>query len=426
VCVTCRLLPLLPLLTFERFVVRRYLRGPRQAGGGRRFLRFVLVVAVGGVAVGVATLLLALAIVRGFSREIEGKIVGFGAHVQVESLRDAPLSADAVTAAQLRAEPGVRGVAPSVIAFVLARRSATRIEGVSLWGVEALPSYVAGQVQPRAFSFAPDAQGRKGLVVGKALARQLGLRVGDPLTLLTPPEPGTTPGFGLAGTRIRQYRVAGLYETSLANFDEVFVFGGLAEARDFLGLPGDAVTRYDLTLATPDSATAVARRIEATYGPPVMARSIFEAYANLFAWVRLQQSIVPLVLTIIVAVAAFNLIGILLMLMLEKTGDLAILRSMGASARQVRRLFVALGAAVGGVGALLGSLLAVGVALLQQRTGVLRLPAEAYFLDRAPVLLLASDVGLVAGVAVVLCLVAAYLPARVAARLDPVRVLRFR
>jgi len=414
------------VLTFERFVVLRYLRGPSRATGGRRFLRFVLFVAVGGVAVGVATLLLALAIVRGFSREIESKIVGFGAHVQVESLRDEPLPADVVTAERLRRESGVRSVAPSVLAFVLARRSATRIEGVSLWGVEHLPPYVAGHVQPRAFSLAPDTSGRSGLVVGRALARQLGLGIGDLLTLLTPPEAGTTPGFGLLGTRIRQFRVAGIYETSLANFDEVFVFADLGAARAFLGLPAIAVTRFDLTLATPDSATAVARRIEATYGPPVMARSIFEAYANLFAWVRLQQSIVPLVLTIIVAVAAFNLIGILLMLMLEKTGDLAILRSMGASARQVRRLFVALGAAVGVIGALLGTLLAVAAAFLQRETGLLRLPAEAYFLDRAPVLLLGTDVLLVAGTAVVLCLAAAYLPARVAARLDPVRVLRFR
>jgi len=414
------------MLTFERFIVRRYLRGPRQETGGRRFLRFVLVVAVGGVAVGVATLLLALAIVRGFSREIETKIVGFGAHVQVESLREAPLPADVVTASQLRRQPGVREVAPSVLSFVLARRSASQVEGASLWGVERLPAYVAAQVQPRRFSLARDAKGRAGLIVGAALARQLGLRAGDALTLLTPPEASATPGFALAGARIRTFRVAGIYETSLANFDETFIFGALGEARTFLGLPPDAVSRYDLTLAVPDSATVVARRIEATYGPPVMARSIFEAYANLFAWVELQQSIVPLVLTIIVVVAAFNLIGILLMLMLEKTGDLAILRSMGATARQIRRLFVGLGGAVGGVGALLGVILAVGVAILQQRTGVIRLPAEAYFLDRAPVLLLGSDVLIVAGTAILLCLLAAYLPARVAARLDPVRVLRFR
>ncbi len=414
------------MLSFERFIVRRYLRGPRQESGGGRFLRFVLVVAIGGVAVGVATLVLALAIVRGFSREIEAKIVGFGAHVQVESLRDAPLPASAVTAAQLGRDPDVRSVAPSVLAFVLARRSAAKVEGVSLWGVEHLPSYVAGRVEPRAYSLAPDTSGRPGLVVGAALARLLGLHAGDPLTLITPPEAGGASAFGLGGSRIRTYRVAGIYETSLANFDEVYLFAGLAETRAFLGLPADAVTRYDLTLVNPDSSTVVARRIEATYGPPVMARSIFEAFANLFAWVGLQQSIVPLVLTIIVVVAAFNLIGILLMLMLEKTGDLAILRSMGASARQIRRLFVALGAAVGGVGALIGGALAVTLALVQQRTGLLRLPAEAYFLDRAPIRLLASDVLLVAGVAVLLCVVAAYLPARVAARLDPIRVLRFR
>ncbi len=409
--------------------MRRYLRGPRGTTGGHRFLRFVLIVAVGGVAVGVASLVLALAIVRGFSAEISRKIVGFGAHVQVENFRDAPLPADVVDVARLRRLPGVVSVAPSVVDFVLARKSASQIEGVSLWGVETLPPYVASTVTPRAFSFAPGADGRPGVVLGATLARRLGVRSGDALTLLTLPDAGQGSGFGFGmggGPTLRTFRVAGVFETSLANFDDLYVFSDLAAARSFLGLAAGETSRFDLTLATPDSATETARRIEADFGPPVLARSIFEVYASLFAWVQLQESIVPLVLTIIVVVAAFNLVGILLMMILEKTGDLAILRSMGATARQVRRLFVGLGLAIGLVGCGLGAALAVGFAAAQQRWGIVRLPAEAYFIDRAPVELRAADLGVVVAVALILCVAAAYVPARVAARLDPVRVLRFR
>lgn len=418
------------MLTFERFLVRRYLRGPGSETGGQRFLRFVLVVAIGGIAVGVAALVLALGIVRGFSDEIGQKIVGFGAHVQVENFRDEPLLASDVTAAQLRALPGVDAVAPSVVDFVLARRSSTLIDGVSLTGVDRLPPYIASTVRPRGFNLAPDTSGKPGVVVGAMLARRLDLSAGDALTLVTLPTEGQGGGgmFGGmgGGAQLRSFRVAGIYETNLANFDDLYVYTGIDEARRFLGLADDQTSRYDLTLADVDSATAVARAIEAQFGPPVLARSIFETYANLFAWVQLQESIVPLVLAIIVLVAAFNLVGILLMMILEKTGDLAILRSMGASARQVQRVFVGLGLAIGLIGCALGAGLAGLLAAAQQRWGLIRLPADAYFLDRAPIDLQAADVLLVAAVALILCIGAAYVPARVAARLDPVRVLRFR
>ena len=407
--------------------------------GSQRFLRFVLVVAVGGVAVGVASLVLALAIVRGFSSEISRKIVGFGAHVQVENFRDAPLPPGVVDAARLARLPGVVSVAPSVVDFVLARTSAAQIEGVSLWGVETLPPYVASTVVPRTFSLdVPDAipgdstAPRAGVVVGATLARRLGVAAGGTMTLITLPDAGQGGGsagfggFGGGGPVLRTFRVAGVFETSLANFDDLYVFADIGAARRLLGLADGETSRYDLTLATPDSATVLARRIENEIGPPVLARSIFEVYSSLFAWVQLQESVVPLVLTIIVIVAAFNLVGILLMMILEKTGDLAILRSMGATARQVRRLFVGLGLAIGLLGCAIGAALAVGLAAAQTRWALIRLPAEAYFLDRAPVELRATDIGIVVAVALILCLVAAYVPARVAARLDPVRVLRFR
>ena len=431
------------MLDFERTLALRYFQGPAGAPEGGRFLRFVLYVAVGGVAVGVGALVLALAIVRGFSREIEAKIVGFGAHVQVESLRDAPLPPGAVTADSLRRIGGVAAVAPGVLEFVLLRRSAEAIEGVSLWGVERPPAYLASQVKEGAFSFAPDATGRPGVVLGRGLARRLGVRVGDALTAFTLPTPGGSGtgvgglaglggglggggGGGGGGPNLRAFHVAGVYETALANFDEVYVFTDLAVARRFLGYEAGAVTRYDLTLADVDSADVLARRIEERFGPPVMARSIFDVYGNLFAWVDLQQNIVPLVIAVIVLVAAFNIVGILLMLILEKSSEVGILLSLGATAKSVRRLFLVLGFVIGVAGAVLGVAFALALAWLQLRYGLIPLPAEAYFVDRAPVQLVASDVVLVAAVAVALCTAAAYLPARVAARLDPVRVLRFR
>ena len=410
---------------FARFLALRYLRGST-GQQGERFLRAVLYIAIGGVALGVAALVLALAIVRGFRGEIERKIIGFGAHVQVESLENAPILAEDLDPSGLAALPGVTRVAPAVLEFLLLRRSATQTEGVSIWGVEAPPPYLADQIVAGkgAFSFAPDAEGRPGVVVGAGLARRLGLAVGDQVVAITLPTPGAM-GAGET-SRFKALHVAGVYQTALADFDEVYVFADIGVARTLLGFPDGAVSRYDLTLADVNEAPALLPDVQKLLGPALQARSIFEIYGNLFAWVRLQQSIVPVVISVIVVVAAFNIIGVLLMFGLEKAPEVGILSSMGASGKTIRRVFLMLGLVIGGVGTGLGTVLALAFAFAQERYGFIRLPAEAYFLDRAPIDVEPLDLVVVVTVTLLLCVLAAWLPARLASRTDPVRVLRFR
>ncbi|MDX1546943.1 MAG: FtsX-like permease family protein [Rhodothermales bacterium] len=392
---------------------------------GRRFLRFVTYAAVGGVAVGVAALLLAFSIVRGFSREIEAKIVGFGAHVQVESYVDAPLSDAATLQARLAAMPGVERVAPVVTEFALLRRSSTDIDGVALWGTDALPTYLAGAIVSGSADLEPGTGGPR-VILGEALARQLGVDVGDRLTAFSLRQAGggdQIPVF--ARPRARQFSVAGIYATALADFDELYVFTDLATARDLLEYGPEQVTRYDLTLADVTQAAALAEAVEAEFGYPVMARTIYQVFRGLFAWVNLQESIIPLVIGVIVLVAAFNIVGTLLMIILEKTREIGVMGSMGASRRDLRRLFLWLGLLVGAAGTGTGMALALGFGLLQQRFGIIPLPAEAYYMDTAPVELNPLDFVIVGAVALVLCAVAAYVPARVAARIDPLKVIRF-
>ncbi len=415
------------MFRFEWFVARRYLFGAQGGAEGRRFLRFVMLAAIGGVAVGVASLLLSLSIVRGFSAEIRNKIVGFGAHVQVESLQDEPLGGAAALGRQLAAVGGVRHVAPVVQDFVLLRRSARDIEGVVLWGADRLPPYLGRNLLAGLPTLAPGAAPR--VIVGAALARQLSLKVGDRVTTFS--MRGLGPERPLAGAvrsgrpRVTQFVVGGIYETFLENFDDVYVFTDLASARKVLGYTADQVTRFDLTLAALEEAGPVAEQIGERFGFPVMARTIFEVWHGLFAWIDLQENIIPLVISVIILVAAFNIVGALLMIVLEKTREIGVMQSLGARRKALRRLFVLLGLAVGAVGTALGELLALGLALVQQRFKVIPLPSEAYYMDSAPIVLNPMDFLLVAVIALALCLVAAYLPARVAAGTDPIRVIRF-
>lgn len=415
-------------MSFQRFVALRYLLGAKGREEGRRFLRFITFVAIGGVAVGVAALLLALSIVRGFSREIEAKIVGFGAHVQVESFQDVPLHNAESMERDLADFPNVAHVAPVVTEFALLRRSATAIDGVALWGTTRMPSYLADHLTEGTAAFQSDSANQAGLVVGRSLANLLGVVVGDRVTVFSmrKSQQGGE-GFSLSRIqpRVKQFIVSGIYETSLANFDEIYAFTGIEAARELLQYDADEVTRFDLTLHNVQGAENVAREIEAHYEFPVMARTIYQVFRGLFAWINLQETMIPLVIGVMILVAAFNIVGTLLMIVLEKTREIGVMASMGASRKAIQRLFVWLGVFIGVVGIGMGLSLAFGLAVLQQRYAIIPLPADTYYMDTAPIELNGLDFVLVGCIALVLCIIAAYFPARFASRVEPLKVIRF-
>ena len=405
----------------------RYLWGAEGREEGRSFLRFITYVAIGGVALGVAALLLALAIVRGFSREIENKIVGFGAHIQVTSyVQDQPLDQGSDLRSELAQMDGISGVASVVEQPVLLRRTDDAIDGVVLLGVERLPSYLRQRIQKGAFEVHPRDGGHPGLVVGQELASRLGLEVGQLVTTFAlREETSGESSFGVRTPRVKQFRVRGIYDTSLKNIDDVYVFSRVSTARWLGDVPSSSVSRFNVTVKDVSRIDSLAAQIENRFGFPVSARTIYQQYAGLFAWVDLQQSIIPLVIGVIVIVAAFNIIGTLLMLILEKTREIGILKSLGTSGEALKRLFLVLGLLIGTVGTGVGSIVALSLALVQQQFGIISLPAEAYYMSTAPIGLNPLDFVLVGAITVLLCGAAAYVPARVAARVEPVRAIRF-
>jgi len=219
--------------------------------------------------------------------------------------------------------------------------------------------------------------------------------------------------------------VAGVYDTGFAEFDDSFAYVDLGVARSFFGYDPDEVSRIELTLTDILRSRDVANEIVVALGAPIQAVSVYEAFGHLFAWVNLQKSIIPLLISILIIVAAFNIIGTLLLLILDKTRDIGILLGMGASGQSVRRMFVWLGTFIGVVGAAMGIVLALAFAYVQLKFGIIPLPPEAYYIDRAPVELSALDFVIVPIIAVLLCTLAAYLPARTAARIEPLRSIRF-
>ncbi len=418
------------MLQLERYIAKRYLYAAESGGQGRGFLRFITYVAIGGVAIGVAALLLSLSIVHGFSREIEAKIIGFGAHIEIENYQDEPLQDAEELEAKLSKFEHVTSIAPVVQEFVLLRHSANQIDGVVLWGARTVPPYLSGKVISGASSLQADSSGLDAVVIGNQLASKLQLSVGDVVTVFSMRRSASQTldgaGIGITMPRIKQFSIGGIYETSLSNFDELYIFASLDQAKQLLAYGADEISRFDLTLDNAAEARTVAAEIEDTLGFPLMARSIFDVYRGLFAWVNLQEGIIPLVISVITLVAAFNIVGALLMIILEKTREIGILGSMGASGKTLRRLFLWLGLLIGIAGVILGELLAIALALLQKWYQIIPLPEEAYYMKTAPVEINPVDFAVVGLCTLLLCLVAAYLPARVASGIDPIRVIRFR
>lgn len=408
---------------FQRFIALRYLTGKTTGREGSKFVRFVIYASVAGVALGVATLLLAISITRGFSVEIENKIIDFGSHVQVESFLDAPLGETEDYVARLQAIPDVVDVSPVVLEFALLRTS-TDIDGIALWGTShhsrLLSEYlVEGSLLP----FDPE-HAKPSIVISRSQSEKLGVGVGGVVTCFSMRE-GTGESILTVRPRVKQFSITGIYDTGFTEVDDRFAFVAIEDARALLGYRDDESTRFDVRLKDISAADSAVARIDAQIGFPTMSRTVFEVHRNIFAWVGLQESMIPLVLGVIIVVAAFNIVGTLLMLVLEKTGEIGILQSMGATRKSVRSAFIWLGLLIGGLGIALGEALAFLAAYVQKRWGVIPLPRETYFMDTAPILLDGLDFIVVAVIALALCVVAGYAPARVASRIDPVRTIRF-
>jgi len=312
--------------------------------------------------------------------------------------------------------------------IVLLRQSAKSIDGVRLLGTDTPPSYLREHVKRGTFELEQGTHEHPPLVVGAALANRLGLDLGQVVTAFSLRNEGQNDGgLQLRRPRVKQFVVAGLYETSLSNIDDHFVFTDLGTARRLVGMPKGGVSRFDVTVRDFSTVDSVAAQIERRAGFPATARTIhqIQPYSSLFAWVDLQQSIIPLVIGVIVLVAAFNIVGTLLMLILEKTREIGVLQSLGTSGRTLKRLFLSFGVLIGGVGTLIGSALALTLGYIQLRFELIPLPAEAYYMTTAPIELNPMDYLIVGTLTLILCGVAAYIPARVAAQVEPVRAIRF-
>lgn len=401
------------------FIALRYFTRKRK---GASFLSFAKIISVAGVAVGSAGLLIALSIVHGFKSTIQEKIIGFGTHVSITTMVDEPMYRADSLVTFLSTHPLIEIVQPVVVGQVMIQHRQA-VEGTFLKGVPEsgdvtdLRSYVRNGT----YTLATGEDGIPNLVIGARLARNLGAEAGDVLTVYS------VGGLVSSGNlpEIRRFRVGGIYETGIDRFDDVFVIGSLDIVRQLVGVEKPAAHSIDIRVKEVGQIRALEAELNTLIPFPYMVETVYTRYANIFAWIRLQEQTVPLVIGVMILIAAFNLIGTVLMMVLERVRDIGILKTMGATQVQIRRIFMAEGMIVGVVGLAIGVTLAVLFSWVQGTYGIIPLDQENYYMSTAPVEPKLIDYLWVSGVTMLLCMAASWLPSNVAAKINPLNVIQF-
>jgi lipoprotein-releasing system permease protein len=414
-------------MSFELFIALRYLRAKRRQAA----VSVITGVAIAGIAVGVAALLVALALATGFREEVQDKILGGTAHLNLLKPDNSGITDYRALTERLRQVAGVQAAAATMYDQVLLsaneRQEAAILKGVDLDAADKTANEVfTTTIEGDPKDLLP-AQAREsdppldGVIVGQELARVMNLRRGDVVTAyaaktrLTPV--GTTP-------LTAQFRVVGISASGLYEYDAHWAYVSLAAAQRLNG-EGDVAGVIQMKVNELDAVNEIGQRVRAAAGQGFMTQSWQELNRSLFAAFKLQQSLIVAFFSLLIAIAALNIITTLTMAVIEKQGDIAILRAQGATARSIRKIFMWQGVMIGVLGAALGVLLGLSVSWLANHYKLVSIPAEIYSISHITLKVRAWPCAWIALLAVGISFLATIYPARAAAQVQPVEALRY-
>lgn len=428
-------------MKYEFFMALRYLRARKS----HRFISLISFISTGGVAVGVMALIVVIAVMAGFENHLRTKILGVNAHLLVRSYEG---SFDDVKRLEglmegVSAEPGSgigglldrlhggsgrpRITAVTPIVYIQALVSSGRaVSGVAIRGVD--PSSVTdvitfGKIIDGKGVEAFDGWDEKGpspILIGKELARTLGVQAGDFIKIVLPS--GTITPVGMI-PKIRTVRVSGVQTLGMYEYDMSLAFMPLAAAQKLLGL-GQKIQGFEIRVSDIYAADKLAKVLQTRIGFPFWVMDWQQMSRNLFSALKLEKFAMFVVLTLIVLVAAFNIISTLTMMVMDKKGDIAILKAIGATDGQILRIFMLNGLMIGLIGTFIGVGGGLGLCWLLKHYKFIKIPKEVYYTDSIPILLYSSDVILITVSAILICFLATIYPARQASRINPSEVLR--
>lgn len=403
------------------FLAYRFIRSKNTSG----FISFITFISVSGIAIGVAALIIAVSVLNGFEKEITNKTISLSSHIQLTSFKKEGIPDYKKIITELRdtnnnffvkkAYPFIQKEA--VIKF----RDNT--EGIILKGIREDDNIFGEQrrIINGSDKFSNQDSLNNGIIIGNKLAKKLNINTGDKVFLIATiglPSASNTP-------TVKGFKVIGIYESGLKEYDDVLVYISLTDAAKLFSM-GPYVTGIEIFLLNSDKIKTVTNEIKTKIDyPNNNARNVFQIYKGLFTWVELQKEPIPIILGLIIIVAAINIIGFLLMLVLEKTQTIGILKSLGAKNTDIISIFFIQGMIISLTGILIGNLLGYGLCYLQAEYNIITIP-EIYYMSTVPLEISLKTGLLITIIAIVLSILVTVIPSYMASRLNPITSLRFK
>jgi lipoprotein-releasing system permease protein len=418
--------------SFELFVARRYLT----AKGKDTFLSIITLISIGGVAVGVMTLVVVLSVMNGFEIDLREKILGTTAHITVLHIGREGITDYPAMAAKIERVEGVKAVAPFVyvegilsskhdsIGAVIrgvdmeSHRRISNIEDKIIDGTMDFNAAENSGLEPKLGGYVPPADG---IVLGSELARNLGVDLNDTVTLISPQVVWNP--LAPVPPKMKNFRVVGIFDVGMFEFDSSLAYIDLKTAQKFLDIPGK-VNGLDVKVDDVFAAPKVSARINEAVGLPYFARDWTVTHEQLWTMLALERHTMLIILSLIILVAAFNILSTLIMIVIEKTREIGIMKAMGATNGAVVRIFVLKGLIIGAVGTALGAGAGLVLCAVLKKYKFIQLPAEVYAMRTLPVVVQPTDVVLICVIALAISVAATIYPAWRAARLEPVEAIQ--
>jgi len=423
-------------MPYEFFISKRYLRAKRK----QIFVSIITFISIFGIFLGVAALIIVLAVMNGFETDLRTKILGIKSHIELTadiggSMKNYPKVQELVAGTE-----GVVASTPYIYTQAMIR-SGNGVSGVVIRGLDTQSAFKVinlGKIREGSIEYLnkiPQELSRKyseqigGIVIGKEMARNLGIFLYDTITIISPV--GISTPMGMM-PRMKKFAVVGIFESGFYEYDSTLAYLSLRNCQDFLQM-GDSVTGIDIKVDDIYKADSIARRIQSKLGFPFWANNWMQMNKNLFAALKLEKRVMFIILSLIVLVAAFNIISALIMIVMEKSKDIAILKSMGATSRSIMKIFIYQGLIVGVIGTFLGCIAGLLVALNLQKVSLFVekifhfkiLPGDVYYLSELPSQVNYGDVIVIVIGTLTVCFLSTIYPSLRASRLDPAEALRY-
>ncbi|MCX5678354.1 MAG: lipoprotein-releasing ABC transporter permease subunit [Candidatus Omnitrophica bacterium] len=404
---------------WQLLVSLRYLTSKHK----EKFISAISLISILGVAIGVAALIIVIAVMSGFDEDLKSKIIGTYAHLEVVS--DYGVTPSKALTDKILGTRNVRAAAYFLNTQALIRHNES-VTGVIIKGIEPKNEIRINKLGDYVKKGSLDL-GNSGIVIGSELADKLGVKLGDFISLIAPSSidlkkiafPGT---FKVEG---RNYRVSGIFTSGMYDYDMNLAYVSIPEAQGLAGVASDIVSGVAIKVDNSDDVDSTRRALQAMLGLPYDVRTWVDMNKNLLAALKLEKTVMFIILTLIVMVACFNIASALIMTVLEKTKDIGILKAIGATNFNVMAIFALQGSFIGVLGTSLGTGLGIGMCYLLKRYRFITLPKEIYYIDKLPVKLEQCDIQLIVLSSILISLIATIYPAYKASKLQPVEALRY-